>query len=82
MTDYDDMSRGEAVERCIGLERDVARLLEALELIANPFKFIISEEIIDGENVSRFLEFNPSTDFECLEDIARGALEAQQEQKP
>lgn len=31
MTDYSNMSRCEAVERCIGLEREVKMMVEALD---------------------------------------------------
>ena len=33
MTDYSNMSRGEAVERCIGLEREVKRMTDAVARI-------------------------------------------------
>ena len=83
MTDYSKMSRCEAVERCIGLEREVKRmaeareriagLVEALERIANPISFMMSK-LQDGEKLNGVAALNLSTDSEYLKDIARAAL--------
>jgi hypothetical protein len=39
MTDYSNMTRGEAVERCIGLEREVKRMAEALHRLGHRASF-------------------------------------------